>query len=60
MLGFKQSAVLDMFKERKRLTIKQASVFYGGNETHTMNAFKTLELKGFIKFKGNGIWELIK
>ena len=60
MLGFKQTAILGEFKKKGKLTIKEASKFYGYNETHTLNAFQTLELKGYIKFKGNGIWELIK
>ena len=60
MLGFKQEKILEEFKKKKRLSIADVSRFYGGNEKHTLNAFQTLEIKGFIKFKGNGIWEVVK
>lgn len=58
MLGFKQQAILEEFKKRKHLTAEQVSRFYGGNEKHTLNAFQTLEIKGYIRFKGNGIWKI--
>ena len=61
ILGFKQKAVLEEFKKRKKMTIKEAArLFYGCNESSALNAFQTLELKGFIRFKRDGIWELIK
>jgi hypothetical protein len=58
-LGFKQQAVLEEFEKKKKMTVNQASFFYGGNRKNTLNTIRTLELQNKIKFIGNGLWQLI-
>jgi hypothetical protein len=61
MLGFKQQAMLKMFRERKRLGSTSFRHIYN-NMDMVVASLETLELKGFIRKVpvACGIWEYIE
>ena len=59
-LGFKQQAILEEFKKRKRMTTRQVAKFYGNQTGRAMNTLNTLELMGYIKLdKSRGLWVIL-
>ena len=58
-LGFKQQAILELFKKKKKLSLRAVMEFYP-NEQMALSTLKTLELLGFIKkTRRMGVWEVL-
>jgi len=58
-LRFKQKAILELFKKKKRVSFGEINRFYA-NKSQTESTIKTLELLGFIKkTRRMGVWEIL-